>query len=319
MKLNVVLQQARDLLRAKHLAYSTEKSYLGWIERYAAWLKSNPDQGGAARVAAFLTHLAVEEHVSASTQNQAFSALLFLYRDVLQQDPGAIHAVRAKRGVRVPIALTHAEALRLINALRGDYQLLAQLMYGSGLRLMEALRLRVKDVNFERLQITVRDGKGDKDRFTILSPSLVELLRAKLAERRARHKRDRAAGFGEAYLPDALARKYPNAPREFAWQFLFASPRLATDPRDGKTKRHHILPTNVQRQIKRAAHTLGLNARTPIGPHTLRHSFATRLVEKKVPIHEIKELMGHASIETTMIYVHAVEHSGHTVISPLDT
>jgi len=189
LKLNVVLQQARDLQRAKHLAYSTEKAYLGWIERYAAWLKSHPDQGGAASVEAFLTHLAVEEHVSASTQNQAFSALLFLYRDVLKQDPGAIHAVRAKRGVRVPIALTHAEALRLINALRGDYQLLAQLMYGSGLRVMEALRLRAKDVN----------------------------------------------------------------------------------------------------------------------------------VEKKVPIHEVKELMGHASIETTMIYLHAVEHSGHTIVSPLDT
>ncbi|HET7090911.1 MAG TPA: integron integrase [Anaerolineae bacterium] len=319
MKLTVVRQQARDLLRAKHLADSTEKAYLGWIERYAAWLKSYPDQGGPASVEAFLTHLAVAEHVSASTQNQARSALLFLYRDVLRQDPGAIHAVRAKRGVRVPIALTHAEALRLINALRGDYQLLAQLMYGSGLRVMEALRLRVKDVNFARLQITVRDGKGDKDRFTILSPSLVEPLRAKLAERRALHRRDLAAGLGEAYLPDALARRYPNAPREFSWQFIFASPRLTTDPRDGKPRRHHILPTNVQRQIKRAAHTLGLDKRAPIGPHTLRHSFATRLVEKKAPIHEVKELMGHASIETTMIYLRAAEHSGHTVVSPLDT
>jgi len=318
-KLSELIERTRKTIRLRHLSYSTEKTYLHWIERYAAFIHALPDKSldSPAKVEAFLTYLAIDETVSASTQNQAFSALLFLYREVLGVDLGNMNALRAKRGQRAPVVLTHSHARQLIGAMRGDYQLIAQLLYGSGLRLMECLRLRVKDIYLDRLQITVRDGKGDKDRLTILPASLIEPLRAKIAARRVLHKTDLMAGDGEVQLPEAIARKYKNAPHDFGWQFIFASPRLAVDPRDGKAKRHHILPTNVQRQIKYAAESIKLDQ--PIGPHTLRHSFATRLLETGVPIHQVKELMGHKSIETTMIYLHTGEQSGHTITSPLDT
>jgi len=318
-KLSELIDRTRQKIRLRHLSYSTEKTYLHWIARYAAFINALPDKSleSSAKVEAFLTRLAVADIVSASTQNQALSALLFLYREVLDVDLGNLNALRAKRGQRVPVVLTHPQAMQLINPMHGDYKLITQLLYGSGLRLMECLRLRAKDIDLDRLQITVRDGKGDKDRITILPASLTDPLRAKIAARRLSHKTDLAAGYGAVQLPDAIARKYKNAPHDFGWQFLFASPRLAVDPRDGKTKRHHILPTNVQRQIKHAAESIQFDK--PISPHALRHSFATRLLETGVPIHQVKELMGHKSIETTQIYLHTIEQSGHTITSPLDT
>jgi len=312
-----LLDQVRDAIRLKHYSYRTEQAYVGWIKRYIYFHGvRHPSEMGAPEVEAFLTHLAVKENVAASTQNQALSALLFLYREVLHQDLGPVDALRAKRPKRLPTVLTKEETLRLIACLSGTHQLMAKLIYGSGMRLMECLRLRVKDLEFERRAIIVRDGKGAQDRVTVLPDSLIPLLQEHLQRVRALHEQDLAQGYGTVYLPDALARKYPNADREWGWQYVFPASSVSQDPRSGVTRRHHLHESSLQKAVKEAARLAGIVK--PVGPHTLRHCFATHLLESHYDIRTVQELLGHKDVKTTMIYTHVLQRGGLAVRSPLD-
>jgi integron integrase len=312
-----LLDQVRDAVRLKHYSIRTEEAYVNWVKRYIVFHnKRHPAEMGAPEIEAFLTHLAVKETVAASTQNQAFSALLFLYREVLHQDLGPIDALRAKRPRRLPTVLTKEETLRLIGCLSGTHQLMAKLLYGGGLRLMDCLRLRVKDLDFERRAIIVRDGKGGQDRVTVLPDSLIPALQEHLQRVKALHERDLARGYGSVYLPDALARKYPNADREWGWQYVFPSSQLSRDPRSGVMRRHHTHESSLQKAIKEAAHLAGIAK--PVGPHTLRHCFATHLLEAGYDIRTVQELLGHKDVKTTMIYTHVLKRGGLAVRSPLD-
>jgi len=312
-----LLDQVRDALRLKHYSIRTENSYVDWIRRYILFHhKRHPAEMGAAEIEAFLTHLAVEEHVAASTQNQALSALLFLYREVLHQDLGPIDALRARKPKRLPTVLTRDEVQRLIAQMSGTHQLMAKLLYGSGLRLMECLRLRVKDVDFTMRTITVRDGKGGQDRVTILPDSLIPPLREHLQAVKALHDQDLAQGYGAVYLPDALERKYPNANKEWGWQYLFPATRLSVDPRSGAVRRHHLDESGLQKAIRQAARRAGISK--PVSPHTLRHSFATHLLQAGYDIRTVQELLGHKDVKTTMIYTHVLQRGGLAVRSPLD-
>ena len=312
-----LLDQVRDALRLKHYSYRTEQAYVGWITRYVLFhSKRHPNEMGAPEVEAFLTHLAVEEHVAASTQNQAFSALLFLYREVLHKDLGPVDALRAKRPKRLPTVLTQEETRRLLGQLSGTYGLMAKLLYGSGLRLMECLRLRIKDLEFERRAIVVRDGKGEQDRVTILPDSLIATLQEHLLRVKRLHEEDLARGSGAVYLPDALERKYPNANREWGWQYVFPSDRLSVDPRSRAVRRHHLDESGLQKAVRQAARRAGIVK--PVGPHTLRHCFATHLLENHYDIRTVQELLGHKDVKTTMIYTHVLNRGGLAVRSPLD-
>ncbi len=312
-----LLDQLREVLRLKHYSYRTEQAYLRWIQRFILFHnKRHPREMGAPEIQAFLAHLAVEGNVSASTQNQALSALLFLYREVIHKEIDPVLLPSAKRPKRLPTVLTRDEVLRLLDHLDGVYKLMAQLLYGSGLRLMEGLRLRVKDLDFTYCTITVRDGKGEKDRITLLPQSLVEPLRKHLEEVRRLHRQDLARGYGAVYLPDALARKYPNAEREWGWQWVFPSPRFSADPRSGTIRRHHLDPASLQKAIRNAARAAGLSK--PVSPHTLRHSFATHLLEAGYDIRTVQELLGHKDVRTTMIYTHVLRRGARAVHSPLD-
>jgi integron integrase len=313
-----LLDQVRDRLRVKHYSIRTESSYLGWIKRYILFHgKRHPKSMGAAEVEAFLTHLAVEGKVSASTQNQAKSALLFLYREVLQQELDWLKNVtQAKLPQRLPVVLTAAEVQAVLARLKGSHRLIGALLYGAGLRLMESLRLRVQDVEFARREILVRDGKGAKDRVTMLPETVIDALRRHLAKVRALHAEDVATGGGAVYLPFALARKYPNAAREWGWQYVFPSAKLSVDPRDGATRRHHIDEKGFQRAIKQAVRDAGIIK--PATPHTLRHSFATHLLMSGYDIRTVQELLGHSDVSTTMIYTHVLNRGGRGVASPLD-
>ena len=294
---------------------ATEQAYVGWIKRYIHFHDvRHPSEMGAPEVEAFLTHLAVKEHVAASTQNQALSALLFLYREVLHQELGPVDALRAKRPQRLPTVLTKDETLRLIGCLSGTHQLMAKLIYGSGIRLMECLR--VKDLEFERRALIVRDGKGAQDRVTVLPDTLVPLLQEHLQRVKALHEQDLAQGYGAVYQPDALARKYPNADREWGWQYIFPASSLSQDPRSGVTRRHHLHESGLQKAVKEAARLAGIVK--PVGPHTLRHCFATHLLEAHYDIRTVQELLGHKDVKTTMIYTHVLNRGGLTVRSPLD-
>jgi integron integrase len=307
----------RDALRLKHYSYRTEQAYVDWITRYILFHdKRHPQDMGRAEVQAFLTHLAAERNVAASTQTQALSALLFLYREVLHTDLGDIDALRANKPRRLPTVLTRDETLRVISALKGSHQLMAKLLYGSGLRLMECVRLRVKDVDFAQHQIVVRDGKGEQDRVTVLPDSLVAPLQEHLQRARQLHARDLEAGYGTVDLPYALARKYPNANREWGWQYVFPSERLSSDPRTGQVHRHHLDPSGLQKAIRAAARLARIAK--PIGPHTFRHSFATHLLEAHYDIRTVQELLGHKDVRTTMIYTHVLSRGGLAVRSPLD-
>ncbi len=313
-----LLDQVRDAIRRKHYSIRTEEAYVSWIKRFILFHnKRHPREMGAPEVEAFLTHLAVERRVAASTQNQALSAILFLYREVLGIDLDLpLRAVRAKRPRRLPTVLTHEEALRVIAALSGTHQLMVKLLYGSGLRLMECVRLRVKDLDFDQHIILVRDGKGAKDRVTILPESLSTPLQEHLQRVRLIHQQDLQAGYGSVYLPYALARKYPNAAREWIWQYVFPSDRLSTDPRTGITRRHHIDPSTLQKAVRKAAKLAGINKHVTC--HTFRHSFATRLLEAGYDIRTVQELLGHKDVKTTMIYTHVLNRGGVAVRSPLD-
>jgi len=313
-----LLDVVRDTIRRKHYSIRTEEAYVNWIRRFILFHgKRHPKDMGAAEVEAFLTHLATEGHVSASTQNQAFSALLFLYREVLHRELDApVHALRAKESRHIPAVLTREEVRQVIAQLSGVYQLQARLLYGSGLRLLECLRLRVKDIDFQRRAITVRDTKGNEDRITMLPDSVIEPLKEHLQRVKRLHEEDLAKGYGSVYLPDALDRKYPNASREWIWQYVFPSDRLSTDPRSGVVRRHHLDESGLQKAVRAAARAAGINKRVTC--HTFRHCFATHLLENGYDIRTVQELLGHKNVKTTMIYTHVLQRGGLAVRSPLD-
>ena len=308
----------RGVLRLKHYSYRTEQTYIDWVKRFVLFNdKRHPRECGHREVTAFLTHLAVEGKVSASTQNQALAAILFLYRDVLDTDlPWLKDVVRAKRTRRVPIVLTREETVALLQPLEGTIGLFVRLLYGTGMRLAEALNLRVKDVDFASRQIVVREGKGSKDRYTMLPLSLVAPLRTHLLRCQQLHEQDRAAGVAGVYLPGALAAKYVNADREWLWFWVFPGTRLAKDPRSGEMRRHHLLEHTIQRAVRAAALAAGIAK--PVTPHILRHSFATHLLERGQDIRTVQELLGHSDVATTMIYTHVLNRGGLGVLSPLD-
>ena len=311
------LERIREAIRVRHYSIRTERTYIEWTRRFILFHgKRHPEQMGEAEVAAFLTHLAVDRNVAASTQNQALNALVFVYKHVLERPLGDIaDAVRAKRPARLPVVLSQDEVRRLLAELRGAQWLLACLQYGSGLRLMESIRLRVKDLEFDRRAVIVREGKGGKDRVVTLSDALVEPLKRHLASRRNLFDQDSAQGFGSVYLPHALARKYPNAERSWAWQYVFPSKRLSRDPRSGTTRRHHLDESVVQKAVARAVRKCGIEK--PASCHTLRHSFATHLLERGADIRTVQEQLGHADVRTTQIYTHVIQRGGRAVLSPL--
>ena len=314
-----LLDQVRDRLRTRHYSIRTERAYVDWIKRFI-WFhgRRHPRELGASEVEAFLSHLAVAREVSASTQNQAKSALLFLYREVMEIElPWLDNVTQAKTPQRMPVVLTVAEVQRVLARLEGTVWLMASLLYGTGLRLMECVRLRMKDMDFERLEIMVRDGKGAKDRVTMLPGRLVAPLQAHLERVRKLHEEDLVAGYGEVYLPNALARKYPNAAREWGWQYAFPSRNLSVDPRSGVTRRHHADEKALQRAMKRAVQEAGIAK--PATPHTLRHSFATHLLQSGYDIRTVQELLGQKDVSTTMIYTHVLNKGGKGVRSPLDS
>ncbi|MCU7933196.1 MAG: integron integrase [Candidatus Thiodiazotropha sp. (ex Codakia rugifera)] len=313
-----LLDQVRDRCRVKHYSIPTEKRYVDWIRRFILFHnKRHPSDMAGSEVEAFLTHLAVVGKVAPSTQNQALAAILFLYRDVLGIElPWLDGVTRAKKQPRLPVVMTHEEVLQVLAQLDGVHHLVASLLYGGGLRLMEAIRLRVKDVDFDRLEVTVRSGKGGKDRRTMLPRMLVEPLRAQFERVRVFHAQDIQNGLAPVYLPYALERKYLNAGHELAWQYLFPSSKPAIDPRSGVKRRHHLNEKGFQRAIKAAVRRAMINK--PASSHTMRHSFATRLIEKGYDIRTVQELLGHKDVRTTQIYTHVLNRGGSGVISPLD-
>jgi len=313
-----LLDKVRLEIRTRHYSTRTEEAYLFWIKDFILFHKRHPSQMGAPQLSAFLSHLAVKRNVSASTQNQALSALLFLYREVLEQPLEWVEGVeRAKRPARLPVVFTREEVQAVLLHLDGMKWLMANLLYGSGLRLMECVRLRVKDVDFSQHQIIVRDGKGGKDRVTMLPVKIIEPLTLHLARVRALHERDVKEGFGRVYLPYALARKYRGADREWCWQYVFPARHRSVDPRTGQEQRHHIAESLLQKGVKGAIRAAGVNKAGSC--HSLRHSFATHLLEDGYDIRTIQELLGHSDVKTTMIYTHVLNRGGKGVKSPLDS
>ena len=313
-----LLDRVRETLRSGHYSPRTESAYVDWIRRFILFHdKRHPDEMGELEVTAFLSSLATHRRVSASTQNQALAALLFLYQRVLDRDLAWMdHIVRAKRPERLPVVLTRAEVRQLLESVDGVVSLIVRLLYGSGLRLFEALELRVKDLDLEKRELLIRDGKGRKDRRTMLPDAMVEPLRLHLAQTRDQHARDLAAGSGLVALPDALRVKYPSAPGEWPWQWVFAAARHYTDKLTGELRRHHVHETVVQRAVRSAARRLGVTK--PVTPHALRHSFATHPLEDGYDIRTIQELLGHKDVSTTMIYTHVLNRGPRGVRSPLD-
>jgi len=313
-----LLDRVRSTLRARHYSIRTEEAYVAWIRRFILHHgKRHPQDMGAPEVVEFLTHLALRRKVSASTQNQALSAVLFLYRAVLGRElEGLDRAVRARRPQRLPVVLSRGEVAGLLARLDGQTHLMATLLYGSGLRLMECIRLRVREVDFANRQLIVRDGKGRRDRAALLPRSAVRPLREQLGRVRQRHARDLAKGFGSVWLPDALDRKYPGAAHSLGWQWLFPASRRSRDPRTGARHRHHVHPSVLQRAVARAGAEAGLHKHATC--HALRHSFATHLLEDGSDIRTVQELLGHRSVQTTMIYTHVLQRGPLGVSSPAD-
>jgi len=314
-----LLDRLRTALRARHYSLRTEEAYAAWVRRYVVFHgKRHPTEMGEAEINAFLSDLAVRKKVSASTQNQALSALLFLYRNVLGKSVESLgDVVRARRPERLPVVLTPAEVKSVLSRLDGTPRLVATLLYGSGMRLMECLRLRVKDVDFALNQILIRDGKGQKDRRTMLPEALKPALGAHLADVKALHDADLASGSGEVFVPDAILRKYPAAGKGWGWQYVFPAREKSRDPRTGTVRRHHLHESVVQRAMKAAVREAGLAKLASC--HTLRHSFATHLLERGYDIRTIQELLGHRDVTTTMIYTHVLNQAGgRGVQSPLD-
>ena len=314
-----LLEQLREILRLKHYSLRTKQSYCDWVKRYIRFhkMKSREELNPAEeKIELFLSDLAVNGNVTASTQNQAFNALLFLYRQVLHQDLNQIKALRAERPARLPVVLTVEEVRRVIGAMSGTTQLVAKLLYGSGLRLLEVLRLRVKDIDFEMRQITVRDGKGAKDRFTVLPESVIAPIKEHLERVRLTHDEDLRTGRGSVYMPNALDRKFPNASREWRWQYVFPAQGFSTDPRSRAIRRHHLDETTIAKAIRVAVARVGITKR--VTSHTFRRSFATQSLKNGADIRTIQELLGHTDVSTTMIYTHVLRVGGAGMKSPLD-
>jgi len=313
-----LMEQVSDALRTKHYSYRTEQTYKDWIKRYILFHgKRHPNEMGENEIRAFIAHLTTERKVAVSTSNQALSALLFLYRIVLQTEmvlpPDLSNASRPKR---LPTVLTHAEAIKIINHMRGVTRLMAKILYGSGLRVMECMRLRVKDIDFDNHQVIVRGGKGDNDRITVLPDSLIPEIKNMLQDVKALHQKDLAEGYGETILPNALDAKYTAASKEWAWQFIFPASQRSTDPLTGSIRRHHLDETVPQKAIREAAKLAGIDKQ--VTPHTFRHSFATHLLQNGYDIRTVQELLGHKDVKTTMIYTHVLQRGGLAVKSPLD-
>ena len=319
MSRSKLLDQVREKIRRLNYAYSTEKAYLSWIKRFILFNeKRHPSELGAVEIEVFLTHLAVEKKVSPSTQNQALAALKFLYNEILHLAlDEEILPVPAKRTKHLPVVLSQREAKAVLNELHGVYQLITQLLYGSGLRVTECLSLRVKDLDFDRGEVTVRSGKGAKDRRTILPITISQPLKDHLERVRLNYKQDLKEGFGSVYLPGGLSRKYPNAAREWIWQYVFPAPKRSRDSRSGEVRRHHLHPSAIRREVKAAARRAGVTKH--VTPHVFRHSFATHLLENGYDIRTVQELLGHSDVKTTMIYTHVLNKGGKGVRSPLDT
>jgi integron integrase len=314
-----LLDQYSEFLRNRHYSLRTEKTYIGWVRQYILYHnKRHPREMGVVEINDFITHLVNQKTVSASTQNQAISAILFLYRNVLgiELDEQSLVPIRPTRPKRVPTVLSRQEAKKVIAQMNGLYKLMTQIMYGSGLRLMEVMRLRVKDLDFANRQIIVRDGKGENDRLTMFPDVLLEPLRLHIQQVKARHEMDLALGFGTVHLPYALERKYPNANREFAWQYVFPALDLSVDPVSGAKQRHHLSESSLQKAVKQAARLARIDK--PVTPHAFRHSFATHLLENGYDIRTVQELLGHKDVKTTMIYTHVLNRGGLAVKSPLD-
>ena len=313
-----LMDQVREVLRFHHYSYNTEKSYISWILQYIRFHKKrHPKDMGKAEIESFLSHLAIERHVSASTQNQAFNAILFLYRQVLDMELNcSIRAERAGKSQRLPVVLSRNEVTLIIQNLAGRTQLMAMLMYGTGMRSVEVFRLRVHDIDFDNRHITIRHAKGNKDRTTFLPDHLVESLRDQIERVRSNHRKDLANGFGEVYLPDALARKYRNAARTIGWQYLFPSNRISTDPRSGKKMRHHTDKTTFRKALSRALASSGIEKR--VTAHVFRHSFATHMLEDGANIRMVQTLLGHKDVKTTEIYTHVMSTKFDSAESPLD-
>ena len=314
-----LLDQVRNKIRLKHYSIRTEQAYVRWIKRFILFHnKKHPSNMGKPEIEAFLSYLAVKRRVSSSTQNQAFNAILFLYRDVLTRNlDDSINAIRAKKPKRLPTVMTKDEAVSVISALSGVYQIMAKLLYGSGLRLMECVRLRVKDIDFQRNQVLVRDGKGMRDRATMLPKSVEFALREHLERVRKIYEEEIRNGGGRVYLPQALERKYPNAAREWIWQYVFPAKSLSKDPGSGETRRHHIHENALQKAVKRAVRLAGIPKQ--VSCHTFRHSFATHLLENGYDIRTVQELLGHKDVNTTMVYIHVLNKGAKAVRSPLDS
>jgi len=315
-----LLDQLRDNIRLKQYSFRTEKTYIEWVREYILFHnKRHPREMGVTEINQFITHLVVERKASASTQNQAISAILFLYRNTLkiELDQSSLNFIRPKKGKRVPNVLSAQEVRAVISNMTGQYKLMAQIMYGSGLRLMECLRLRVKDIDFENHRIIVYDGKGGDDRVTMLPDGVIRPMREQLAQTQALHKNDLAAGLGSVQMPFALDKKYPSAHKEWIWQFVFPAPTLFTDPETGITRRHHVHETALQKAIRAAAQQAKVEKR--VTPHTFRHSFATHLLQNGYDIRTVQELLGHKDVKTTMIYTHVLQRGGFAVKSPLDS
>jgi integron integrase len=305
-------------LRRRHYSIRTEQAYRQWVIRFLRFLgKADPHLAGASEVAAFLEQLAVKGNVAASTQNQALNALVFFYKEVLKQPLAALDEfARAKRPKRLPVVLTRAEVARVLEVMKGTSRLMAALLYGTGMRLMDCVRLRVQDVDFGYQQIVIRDGKGQKDRVVPLPKRLTEALRMHLQQVQQLHQEDLQRGYSEVFLPFALAKKYPKAARDWRWQYVFPSSKLSADPRSGVIRRHHIDESGLQKAVKSAANAAGLQKR--VNCHALRHSFATHLLESGYDIRTVQELLGHADVSTTMIYTHVLNRGGRGVVSPVD-
>lgn len=313
-----IRDRLRRAIRTRHYSRRTEQAYVYWAERFVAFHRGrHPARMGGPEVVAFLGHLAERQNVAASTQNQAFNALVFLYREVLEAPlEGLGPIVRARRPRRLPVVLTEQEVRALLEAMTGVPGVVAALLYGSGLRLLEALRLRVKDVDFDRGEIVIREGKGRRDRVTMLPHSLRDTLLHQLEVARAYHRADLAQGFGAVFLPGALDRKYPAAPKEWHWQYVFPAQRRSVDRRSGGERRHHLHESTVQRAVKAAVRRAGIAKNASC--HSLRHSFATHLLERGQDIRTVQELLGHRSVATTMVYTHVLNRGGLGVASPLD-
>lgn len=313
------MDQAREVLRYHHYAYSTEKTYCEWIVRYIKFhgAKKHPKHMGKRQIEAFLSHLATNRNVSASTQKQALNAIVFLYRNVLDKPiDGLIEPVKAKRHRRPPMVMSQNEVQRVFACMNGTHLLMAQLLYGSGLRLMECIRLRVQNLDFDRGMLYVRAAKGGKERTTVFPKSVQTDMQRHLEQVKRLHDEDLSRGYGEVQMPQALARKYRHAAREFRWQYVFPAKKMSTDPRTAELRRHHVLESGLQKAVKTAVNRAGITKR--VGCHTFRHCFATHMLENGVNIRVVQELMGHADVKTTEIYTHVMEKNLSAVASPLD-